>query len=79
MVESLPAIQETWVSRIPWRREWQPTPVFLPGKSHGWRSLVGYSPWGHIELDRTERLHLLSFTFFARNSSAVELVTLNNI
>ena len=34
------------VGKIPWRRKWQPTPVFLPGKSHGQRSLVGYSPWG---------------------------------
>ena len=39
--------------KIPWRREWLPTPVFLPGKSHGQRSLVGYSPWGHKELDTT--------------------------
>ena len=38
----------------PWRRKWQPTPVFLPGKSHGQRSLEGYSPWGHKELDMTE-------------------------
>ena len=37
-------------------KEMQPTPVFLPGKSHGWRSLVGYSPWGHKELDTTEQL-----------------------
>ena len=42
--------------KIPWRRNWQPTPVFLPGKSHGWKSLVGYSPWGRKELDTTERL-----------------------
>ena len=35
-----------WVGKIPWRRAWQPTPVFLPGDSHGPRSLVGYSPWG---------------------------------
>ena len=35
-----------WVGTIPWRREWQPTPVFLPGESHGQRSLAGYSPWG---------------------------------
>ena len=35
-----------WVRKIPWRRKWQPTPVFLPGKPHGQRSLVGYSPWG---------------------------------
>ena len=40
-----------------WRRKWQPTPVLLPGKSHGWRSLVVYSPWGHKESDTTERLH----------------------
>ena len=38
------------------RRRWHPTPVLLPGKSHGWRSLVGCSPWGHEELDTTERL-----------------------
>ena len=37
-----------------WRRKWQPTPVFLPGESHGQRSLVSYSPWGHTELDMTE-------------------------
>ena len=39
------------------RRQWHPTPVLLPGKSHGWRSLVGCSPWGSEESDRTERLH----------------------
>ena len=36
-----------WVGKIPWRRKWQPTPVFLPGKSQGQRSLAGYNPWGH--------------------------------
>ena len=46
-----------WVGKIPWRRKWQPTPVLLPGKSHGLRSLVGYSPWGCKESDTTERLH----------------------
>ena len=40
---------------------WQPTPVLLPGKSHGQRILVGYSPWGRKESDMTERLHFLSF------------------
>ena len=40
-----------------WRRQWHPTPVLLPRKSHGWRSLVGYSPWGCEELDTTERLY----------------------
>ena len=39
------------------RRQWHPTPVLLPGKSHGWRSLVGFSPWGREESDTTERLH----------------------
>ena len=45
---------DPWVGKIPWRRAWQPTPVFLPGKSHGQRSLVGYSPQGHKELDMNE-------------------------
>ena len=40
-----------------WRRQWHPTPVLLPGKSHGRRGLVGCSPWGHTESDTTERLH----------------------
>ena len=40
-----------------WRRQWHPTPVFLPGKSHGRRSLVGCSPWGRQQSDMTERLH----------------------
>ena len=46
-----------WVGKIPWRRRWQPTLVFLPGKSHRQRSLMGYSPWGHKESDTTEQLH----------------------
>ena len=45
---------DSWVGKILWRREWQPTPVFMPGKSLGKRILVGYSPWGHKESDRTE-------------------------
>ena len=40
-----------------WRRQWHPTPVLLPGKSHGWRSLEGCGLWGHEESDTTERLH----------------------
>ena len=47
-----------WVGKIPWRREWQPTPVFLPGESHGQMGLAGYSPWGRKELDMTEWLSL---------------------
>ena len=50
---------DPWVGNIPWRK-WQPTPVLLPGKSHGQRSLVGYSPWGCNESDTTERLYLLT-------------------
>ena len=50
-----------WVGKIPWRRKWQPTPVSLPGKSHGQRNLAGYSPWGCKELDMTEWLHSLHF------------------
>jgi len=42
-----------------WRRQWHPTPVLLPGQSHGWRSLVGYSPRGHKESDTTKRLHFV--------------------
>ena len=47
------------ISYLPgnWRRQWQPTPVLLPGESHGRRSLVGYSPWGRWESDMTEQLH----------------------
>ena len=59
-VKNLPAMQETWVQSLGWedpqRRAWQPTPVFLPGESHGQRSLASYRPWGHTELDTTEWL-----------------------
>ena len=49
---------DPWVGKIPWRRKWQPTPVFLPGKSHGQRSLVGYSPKCLKELNMTEATHV---------------------
>ena len=49
---------DSWIGKIPWRREWLPTPVFLPGELHGQRSLAGYSPWGQKELDTTERITL---------------------
>ena len=49
-----------WVKKIPWRKKWQPTPALLLGKSHGLRSLVGYSPQGRKELDTTEWLHFTS-------------------
>ena len=53
LVKNLPRF-DPWVGKIPWRRKWQPTPVFLPGESHGQRSLAGYSPWGCKESDTTE-------------------------
>ena len=62
LAKHLPAIRRPefnpWVRKIPWRRKWQPTPVLFPGKSHGQRSLVGYSPWGYKELGTTEQLSL---------------------
>ena len=62
MVKRLPVMWETWVRSLGWEdllekeTATQPTPVLLPGESHGQRSLVGYSPWGHKESDMTERL-----------------------
>ena len=64
MVKGLPAIWETWAWSLGWKdsleRKWQPTPVLWPGKSHGHRSLVGYSPWGCTKLDPTKQLQLSS-------------------
>ena len=66
VVKNLPAMQETqvslWVERIPWRREWQPTPAFLPRKSHGQRSMAGYSLWDHNKWDMIEWLTLWLLT-----------------
>ena len=60
-VKRLSTMWETWVRALgwedPWRRKWQSTPVLLPGKSHGQRSLVGYSLWDRKESDTTEWLH----------------------
>ena len=64
---------DCWVGKIPWRRKWQPTPVLLLGKFHGWKSLVGYSPWGRKESDTTEPLH---FHFFSSSLlSAIRVVS----
>ena len=56
-----------WVQKIPWRRKWQPTPIFLPGKFHGRRSLEGYSPWGrrvrHTEATEHAGMLPLHMTF----------------
>ena len=60
MVKNLPATLETQVQSLgqedPLEKEMEPTPAFLPGKSHGQKSLAGYSPWGHKRGDTTERL-----------------------
>ena len=56
MVKNLPAIWETWVWKIPWRREQLLIPAFWPGEFHGL-----YSPWGHKELDMTEQLPFFTF------------------
>ena len=50
---------DPWVGKIPWKGKWQPTPVFLPGESHGQRGLVGCSPWGCRERDTTEHAHVM--------------------
>ena len=67
MVKNLPECRRPgfipWVRKIPWRRKWQPTPVFIPGESHEQRSLVGYTPWGLKELDMTEWL-LFHFRYY---------------
>ena len=52
MVKNPPAMGETWVEMIPWRREWIPTPVFWPREFHGQKSLAGYSPWGRKDRAR---------------------------
>ena len=63
---------DPWVGKIPWRRKWQPTPVFLPGESHGERRLLGYSPWGRKESNRTE---WLSNWLFKKKKKLVKPVT----
>ena len=85
MIKNLPVMQETWVSslgqEIPWRREWQPTPVLLPGEFYGQRSLAGYSPWDHRELDTTEQLTLslhfqANYSHFLRNKTLYSMIFL---
>ena len=78
-----------YLSILLWRRKWQPTPALLPGKSHGWRSLIGYTPWGHKQSDTTERLQtqiqiqyvtLMLIYFLCQFSSVVQsCLTLCNL
>ena len=73
----LPTMQETQVQSLGWadplEKEMATTPVFLPGKSHGQRSLAGYSPWGHKESDATERLHFALGSQVVRSPNLDEL------
>ena len=68
MVKHLPTVQKNWVRSLGWEdpleKGMATQSSILPGKSHGRRSLVGYSPWGHKELDMTEWLHFLTFWLF---------------
>ena len=72
-------IQVIFIAGLPylfplyWRTEWQSTPVFLPGESHGQRSLAGYSPWGRKESDTTEQLTYAQRNFCKRNSREGEV------
>ena len=63
----------SWVRKIPWRRKWQPTPVSLPGKSHGQRSLVGYSPWGHDWATKHQQLVVSVFRLYVLNLATGQL------
>ena len=62
---------DPWARKIPWRRKWQPTPVFLAGEFHGQRSLAGYSSWGHKESEITELLTLPISPFFPLTSQCL--------
>ena len=64
---------DPWVRKIPWRREWPPTPVILPGESYGQRGLAGYSPWGHKESDVTEQLNTEGHNYYCLSDSKLEL------
>ena len=77
---------DSWVGEIPWRRKWQSTSVFLPGKFHGQRRLVGYSPWGHQAFDMSEQLsthvhylskkyNLLKSKYFLVRTSCIILIS----
>ena len=74
MVKNPPAVQETQVQSLGWedplRRAWQRTPVFLPGESHGWRRLAGYSPCGRKALNTAEQLTFHFHDYFTVSVSA---------
>ena len=69
----------SWVGKIPWKRKWQPTPVFLPGRFHGQRSLEGYSLWDRKESDRTEHAHTHTHTHHFSGFQFILLKEGNNL
>ena len=81
-LKHLPAMQETWVRSLGWEdpleKEMATPPIFLPGKSHGQRSLVGYSPWGSKESDTTEWLHFKDQTYSHNLHFKITGLDLNN-
>ena len=74
---------DPWVRKIPWRRKWQPTPVFLPGKSHGRRSLVGYSSWGCKEsnmtywLNNNHKIYIYVYSLFHKGHTLLKARGMN--
>ena len=76
LVRNLPTVQETqfdpWAGKIPLRRTWQPTPVFLPGEFNGQRRLVGYGPWSRKESDTTGQLSLTRFQSLSQEDPLVK-------
>ena len=68
---------DPWVGKTPWRRKWQPTPVFLPEKSYGWRSLAGFSLWGYKESDMTGWLHFTSVPLAPARKSTLHNFTIH--
>ena len=79
-VKHLPTMRETQVRSLGWEypleKAMAPTPVLLPGKSHGQRNLIGYSPWGRKELDMTERFHFLFFFFLLYTTFILQVLHL---
>ena len=64
---------DPWVGKMPWRRKWQPTPVFLPGKFHGHKGLAGYSPWSYKESNMTERVNAYHIAMRSHCHSLIEM------
>ena len=67
---------DPWAGKIPWRKEWQPAPVFLPEEFHGRRCLVDYRPWGHKGSDTTKQLSHSLFTIYLHPHSHWVIITL---